>query len=133
MAQLVWKREYAIGIDSIDAQHRSILMVFNAFLQNATPETYRTAYEDLGRLIEEHFRHEEAIMARHRLPNLAEHQAWHARMRADYESCIDLELNETTIGQMRARLYRWLVDHILNDRMDRGIAVNLRKMGIYQK
>jgi len=133
MPNLVWKKEYAIGIDSIDDQHKAILLVFNSFLLRADADSYATSYRDLGRLIDEHFEHEERIMRKYKLPNSTEHKAWHAKIREDYKNSANDEVNERTIGRMRGRLYTWIVNHILNDEMDRGIAIHLRRMGVYQK
>lgn len=132
MPNLVWKKEYAIGIASIDEQHKAILMVFNSFLQRADADSYATSYRDLGRLIDEHFAHEEMIMRKYKLSNADEHKARHAKIRRDYAAAASDEVNERTIGRMRGRLYTWIVDHILNDEMDRGIAVQLKRMGVYQ-
>lgn len=133
MPNLVWKKEYAIGIDSIDDQHKAILMVFNSFLQQADADSYAKSYRDLGRLIDEHFAHEEMIMRKYKLPKSKEHKAWHAKIREDYKNSANAEVNERTIGLMRGRLYTWIVNHILNDEMDRGIAIQLRRMGVYQR
>lgn len=132
MPNLVWKKEYAIGIASIDEQHKAILMVFNSFLQRADADSYATSYRDLGRLIDEHFAHEEMIMRKYKLAKADEHKAWHAKIHRDYAAAASDEVNERTIGRMRGRLYTWIVDHILNDEMDRGIAIQLKRMGVYQ-
>ncbi len=131
--QLVWKREFAIGIASIDDQHREIIRLFNLVLANPDPATYQAQYVNLGRLMEQHFQHEEALMLKYGVPNLAAHQAYHQRLKDDYVAFHPTTIDEATLGLIRGKIYRWIIDHIINDAMDRGIGEHLRRHGIFAK
>ncbi len=131
--QLVWRRDFATGITSIDDQHREILRLFNLVLTNPDAATYQTQYANLGRLMAEHFQHEEALMLKYGVPNLAAHQAYHQRLKADYLAFHPTTIDEAALGLIRGKIYRWIIDHIINDDMDRGIGEHLRRRGIFAK
>jgi diguanylate cyclase len=82
---LVWRDSYESGQPGIDAEHRELFDLANALIEAALPGRNRHADADaaltaLLRHLENHFRHEEAILAEHGYARLAEHRQAHASL-----------------------------------------------------
>lgn len=121
MALLSWSDKYRIGNETIDAEHRYLFHLINEFHDSwqAAQRKQDIAHVLIGlvRYAEEHFQHEEAIMAAAGFPPLAAHHAEHERMcetifklQQEYEQ-EDRHLEQDTVRFVR----KWLVDHIVAD------------------
>jgi hemerythrin len=81
MPPIVWTDEYAVGVETLDAQHRTLLEVACRFEEAARAGRDRRAgaalLEELLRYVGAHFAHEERMMARHGYPGLETHRRLH--------------------------------------------------------
>jgi hemerythrin len=87
----VWKEKYRLGINEIDRQHQTFLLLLNkAFdfyshaAKNLPPDEVRQrVLKDLAGITDfarAHFTTEESLMTRHDYPKLAEHRQEHAKL-----------------------------------------------------
>jgi hemerythrin len=126
MILLSWQDDYEVGVPLIDAEHRYLFGLINEFHdKHASGATRGQVLLVLNRLVayaEEHFHHEEALMAKNGYPRLAAHQALHERL---YSSVFGLnerlsrETGKVDVDTLRF-LKTWLLDHILKEDMDIG-------------
>ncbi len=133
MALLGWKPEYAVGDAEIDADHRHLFELVNAFHEAFTRNRdRREILRVLNALVsysEAHFRREEAMMAEREMPGLEEHRRLHVRL---FEKIFELQkrfeegslrMDQETVEFLRT----WLTDHIVGcdayaNRRERGGA-----------
>lgn len=84
METLGWSRRLETGIDTIDAQHRSLFDAVNrlaaAFDAGDATSTVREALAFLAAYTLDHFEAEERLMEEVGFPGLAEHRDEHARL-----------------------------------------------------
>lgn len=120
MTLLSWSREYLIGDSTIDAEHQILFSLINQFHDRWTEEQDRqkitNLLTELIRYAEQHFQHEEAIMAAASFPLLGKHHEIHEKMveriftlRNEYETG-DQHLEQDTLKFAR----NWLIEHIVN-------------------
>jgi hemerythrin len=87
----VWKEKYRLGIQEIDRQHQTFLLLLNKAYdfyartgKNLPFDELRPrAVKDLAGIMDfarAHFSTEESFMTRHDYPKLAEHQQEHAKL-----------------------------------------------------
>jgi hemerythrin len=87
----VWKEKYRLGINEIDRQHQTFLLLLNKAYdfysntaKNLPPEEVRQrVFKDLAGITEfarAHFTTEESFMTRHDYPKLAEHRQEHTKL-----------------------------------------------------
>lgn len=87
----VWGEKYRLGINEIDRQHQTFLLLLNkahdyyAHAASSLPaaELKQRARKDLASLRDfalAHFATEESFMTRHNYPHQAEHEREHARL-----------------------------------------------------
>jgi hemerythrin len=99
----VWKEKYRLGINEIDRQHQTFLLLLNKAFDfythtaaNLPPESARQqTHKDLIGLrdfAKGHFTTEEAFMTKYAYPKLLEHRREHVKLldiAADFENKID--------------------------------------------
>jgi hemerythrin-like metal-binding domain len=120
IAFIPWSKDYEIGHELIDSQHKIFLMIFNKLGQNIstgyTREHMFRVINELKRYAEFHFVSEENLMYESGYPDLNNHQHIH--------SDILLELNalEVAVSQGYSKpediyffLKGWLFNHILGE------------------
>jgi len=131
MTFLSWRKDYAVGVPQIDAEHRSLFGLVNDFHETYTrdgggSETHRM----LNRLVayaDEHFQHEETLMSENDYPLLEKHQQLHSDLVASVFRINErLAADPARAGAETLQFVKkWLHDHILQDDMD--IADFLRR------
>lgn len=84
MAQTKWLEKYALGLASIDAQHKRLVRLIGELedaLEQDDSENKDNAmgevYDALVTYIEEHFSHEENLFRQHAYPDALEHHNEH--------------------------------------------------------
>jgi len=93
MSLIEWQDEYAIGIPSVDFEHRELIQLINetyACLQNADSETI--VLESLGEIyakISAHFALEEKIMRERDYDQYQDHKDDHERLLDDSRDIMD--------------------------------------------
>lgn len=132
MSLLNWNDNYRIGDALIDREHRKLFDLINNFhftyLQNHDHHNILQVLNELVRYAEEHFRHEEQIMAECSYPELDRHREIHVGL---FETLFSLQtkLEKGTIGVEKETiefLRNWLTDHITSD--DRALGVFLTQI-----
>jgi hemerythrin len=121
LPSMPWSPRYATGIPAIDAQHQRLFEIIQKLQEaleadRAQGETLETT-AFLVRYVDEHFRAEEAYMARIGYPDLEEHQELHGRLRSRVQG-IRQQVEEAQGGsamELSTLLFEWLRDHILHD------------------
>jgi hemerythrin-like metal-binding protein len=123
MALITWNEEYITGITSIDDQHRQLVDMVNKFEEaSRRGQGSRVMSEILNDLVgytQEHFAHEEAMMAESGFPATSQHIAQHRQLlqkveRFQYE--FENEGRRVTT-EVRDLLRYWISSHILQDDM----------------
>jgi len=119
VVDLVWHDFYAMGVESIDAEHKQILSI----MQDAQAAIFRGDLDqcaillhDLMLAAEEHFKHEESYLREARFPGLDEHSLYHREMLVKAEHvksvCEGLEVGHDVQACFDG-LVRFLIDDIL--------------------
>lgn len=122
-----WKPEFAIGIPTIDRQHRRIVELLSQVLHASDGQAAERFIEAMVDYARGHFRAEEALMERYAYPRLSEHRREHGEISARVEAIREaLEDPEVKLGQVRKLLYEWLAGHILANDFDRDLGEHLR-------
>jgi len=120
-----WMKDLAMGIPSIDAQHRELLERFDRFL-DACAQAEARGIEEVHRLLEflasygdEHFAHEEKLMEERGYPLLEAHREKHQFFRAQLAGLrAFLDEPRSAIASLihtRKFVLAWLVNHIKTD------------------
>lgn len=129
--------KYSIGIDEMDAQHARWLELIDRFHAAAKDHlgddrglaAARKALDALLDYTDSHFRSEEAFLAAHGYPGLAEHRAQHRELRRHVEALRE-ELRQhrgSTPVKLNLLATIWLMEHI--HQHDKEYARYLKKRG----
>jgi hemerythrin-like metal-binding protein len=127
---VVWDAaQMATGVESVDEQHRELIGMINRLHQACRERRgkaeLRAMMDFLARYVQEHFRHEEEIMARHNCPSKAANKAAHEKFLRDFTALVtafDAGGNSTSVLLDLGKLVgEWLRNHICTiDRKLRG-------------
>jgi hemerythrin len=119
MAFLSWRKEYRVGVEVIDDEHRYLFDLINAFHDNHVGGANHAALGKILNLLvhyaEQHFQHEEAIMADAGYPAHAAHCALHEEL---YLTLFRLA-EQLGAGSLRVDtetmrfVHNWLAGHIV--------------------
>jgi len=113
-----WKESYSVGIETIDAEHKSLLRLINN-LQSAVryytgQEFERRALQELLDYTKVHFAREEALMKEYNFPGYEAHKCEHDQMAAKVDEMV-ARYEQNTVGAMdeiSKFLRKWLITHI---------------------
>ena len=131
-----WTDSLALGIASLDHQHRELLDNLDA-LQSAVRrgKGAKAALPTLRFLIEyadKHFSEEEKLMIANGYPDLPAHRTLHERFRKDCVSLMDRLADENEASRLSVdlcfRLTEWLHGHIA--RIDKEMGKFLAERGV---
>lgn len=120
MAGTSWNESFSVGNDLLDSDHKILFNLVNQ-LQDAietgqSRDVVGSVVNVLAEYVEHHFRHEEALMARARFPDIAAHQSQHRRLEDEVRDVRDRWLagDRRAIGEeVLAFIRKWLTEHIL--------------------
>ena len=118
MADFVWTEDLALGIATLDAQHKQFLRILSRLREALASEReenmLRVALEDLKRYSVYHFAAEEAFMRSRDCPKLAAHQAEHQEFARRVREFDDERLAgaRSLAAGLAEYLSAWLVKHI---------------------
>lgn len=113
-----WTPDLAIGVPSLDADHRKLIdtlnEVFDALLLGRSSSTLRPALTTLNNYVTEHFAREEAWMCKRDDPDLPRHRKEHQALRDHLERLIALQdvSDEDRSIELLMILRDWLLGHI---------------------
>lgn len=140
MFRLPWQESWTLGIDLMDAEHRSLVDGINQLAARFTADPAQaaeplevadgdtppspsvnhvaliTALEVLAEQAREHFKHEEALMRAIDYPELASHRSEHALLLAEYIEMVR-DLDRQSLIHLESEtvqsLHHWLVGHMV--------------------
>lgn len=135
MQIIEWTQEFAVGIEEIDEQHRTLIGMINALdgstHSDAGPETMRRVLAQLSDYVRDHFALEERLMGGGGCsPDLiARHFSEHAYFRSvlkDLSADFEAGRRNVTVALIEY-LVHWFLHHIVV--VDRAMAAELNTAG----
>ncbi|MBC7906240.1 MAG: hemerythrin family protein [Rhodospirillaceae bacterium] len=134
--KVTWKDGFSVGDELIDEQHRAFFDEVNHVAaqldggnpRNAVIQFYRTFFSNLV----QHFRDEEALLARIKFSELENHRAEHEALLASVSAFEGLLLTCEDIHELRfvvKRLFVALLEHVVTEDMRYKTFV-LRAQGV---
>jgi hemerythrin len=138
---VVWKKEFAIGVHEIDAQHQELFSRLDRLQTSIAAgqgkEALVTIFSFLDSYTRRHFKAEEDLQQRYQYPHLAMHAAEHRffeKELADLEERLHREgPTESLAHLIGSVLYQWLIHHICQ--LDKALAgyINKHKTAEWEK
>jgi hemerythrin-like metal-binding protein len=132
---LVWdENRYALGIPSLDSEHRSLMNLVNelseAVAQDCDCEQARQKMEKILDFAADHFAHEEDLMRRHGFPGVQQHTADHEKLLREATNLMETLSPEHSNRALLITAFftDFTENHILHE--DRAISQYLEKQGI---
>jgi len=120
MHMFEWKDEYAIGDETIDAEHRKLFdlaaQVFRIENPKQQLEEVRLVLHELYDYMKYHFEHEESLMAKYSYGGLEEQRRSHAMIIDEMNKILKTSSDLLQLEEgLKTVMKRWLVDHIINE------------------
>ncbi len=113
MASMIWKDEYSVGNDRLDAQHRKLMETVNALDGDAG---LGGILDSLREYADTHFRDEERLLAAAEYPDLDRHHSHHKAFRAWLDNIVAAHRSggDTAVSRrdVHAYLRVWLANHM---------------------
>ena len=119
MSRLKWDETYSVGNREIDRQHQDLFALIDRLEdKDLDVHAMRIVFEKLDIYVEEHFRDEEALMARAGFDDLDAHIRLHDEFRQWLRSAKNTfktaTPDHTALGRnLQAFLQEWFLRHIL--------------------
>ena len=120
MAQLEWTDSYSTGLAEVDDDHHRLLEIINhldaALNEDRGLEVVGNVLKDIREYSEEHYKHEEALMAKHGFPGLPEHSEMHRKSLEKINQMCDGHANgdpSVTPTAVHHYLNSWFAKHFL--------------------
>jgi hemerythrin len=129
--QIAWKPEFAIGVDSIDQQHRQLLAIINDLNHPDDQVEFLAVTLKIKRYIDQHFSYEEELMTKYAYPKLKEHALEHVRLKDQFADFIAGKQDAKSVGKTRLLIYNWFIGHVVHDGMDRHLGGFLKRLGVF--
>ncbi len=120
VTEFIWEKKYATGILKIDAQHQYLFALTNRLLRNVAENvslaTIAVTIAQLQDYVDEHFKHEEAMLRRVKYADLPRHIEQHRKLRSQLnEYSVGLKDNSLTPTNFARFMQGWLSRHILSE------------------
>ena len=126
MTLISWRDDYQVGVPLIDGEHRYLIGLINEFHdKHASGDGHRQVMAVLNSLVsyaEQHFQHEEALMAEIGYPRLAQQREMHEELFSSiFALNEELSRDSARIDAKTMRfLQHWLLAHIIKEDMGIG-------------
>lgn len=112
---LEWDDSYIIGDREIDEQHRKMFDLINSLPDNMSQEDIKGYILIIVKHAREHFRCEEALMARVKYPHRDNHIERHTELlKMLSDKCLDDFHGKFAVQKFKVFLYHWIRDHIID-------------------
>lgn len=126
----VWKNEFNVGIEDMDAQHRYFLELVRRIEMLVDNDDAEGKEEkllgELARYTRYHFTCEELLMELYGYPGIEKHRKEHRRLFARLDEFLEKKGTEAfSISRVMAFLYAWFAGHTTLD--DREFAAHIKK------
>jgi hemerythrin len=134
MPFIEWSARYLVNVQSIDEQHRQLVVMLNelydAMVERRSADGVKRVVDRMNHYAKEHFSLEERYMVHTDYADYADHKAQHAEFVCKTR---DLQVRLSDSRQVLSieivnYLREWLTNHIL--RTDQRLAVFLNERGI---
>jgi hemerythrin len=117
---LVWKSEYCIGEDTIDAEHQNLFHLANEVFKVKMSES---KIDNIGPLIHKlyeymkyHFDHEEVFMVEISFNEIDFHKTKHLEIIAEMNAIMKSSHQITVLAdKLAAMMVKWVLKHILEE------------------
>ena len=115
---IVWKEEFSVGVESLDAQHKQVISILNKlydeFQIGFEPYIKKNILTKLNIFTETHFHYEETILRITEYPEYEEHKKYHTFMK-DKTKIITAEILSSDHGyhELLKIITDWWINHIL--------------------
>ena len=111
-----WNDAFSVGNPHLDSEHRLLLGLIHR-LEEVGTAGLQEVLDGLIAYANEHFRHEEALMARGGFPGLEAHRGLHEAFRQEVQGFLTRSEQEPEVllGPLRAFLEAWWEQHILRE------------------
>ena len=125
-SDIIWKDEYSLGFEEVDAQHRYLFQLAEDIL-DASREEAKDILLKLYTYTEVHFHKEEKLMATHDYPELGVHARMHSELIHDMnETCRCGVISDVHLGSLVALMMKWVKQHIMVE--DQKFAQYLKRI-----
>ncbi|ADU62250.1 MAG: bacteriohemerythrin [Pseudodesulfovibrio sp.] len=120
MPLMQWDTNLSVGVEEIDAQHKTLVDLVNQTYEAIQGQDHALLAELVDRMAaygRTHFATEERYMRDHGFPGIEEHKFQHAKFNAtvdDFRRKLD---SQTNLTQVFVFLSSWLAAHIMNEDM----------------
>ena len=119
-SRAVWKSEFEVGIEDIDAQHRYFMALIRKVETLVNDPARREREErlllEIVRYARYHFACEEKLMELYEYPELEKHREEHLRLFAKLEAFLQEKGGEALrVARVMAFLYSWFAGHTTLD------------------
>ncbi len=134
IAQVEWKDEYSVGIESIDNDHKQLIYLLNQFTiayDYAMNESFEAkAFYDLLEYTRYHFKREEELMQENSYPDFEAHKLQHEKMINQTEEFVRIyqEKGHDSLKEVSDFLTHWLINHI--NGTDKEYSEHLNSCGV---
>jgi hemerythrin-like metal-binding protein len=119
MALLEWAQEDAMGIPSIDDQHKTMITMINELFdgmqEQKEKEVLESALQMLLLFTADHFQYEEMLFEQTNYPLAQEHRDEHEKLKKqvlEVRKCFDSSLTGLISVEVSSFLRNWLLEHI---------------------
>lgn len=132
MVFISWRKDYEIGVRQVDAEHRKLFDLVNAYydqhLQGYNRKEIERVLNALVTYAQTHFQNEEALMEKYAYPKLEEHRKQHEALFSSIFSITEELLSNPAKADAETLqfLKKWLSDHIVHDDVDIGDFLRLK-------
>jgi len=118
MDYINWDKNLQTGIDSIDAQHKTLVNILNevyaAFIEERSDMQLKETLKRLKDYSEYHFKTEEQFFEVYNYPEKVEHIQEHRRFKEQLDVFSEkIENNKSITHELVLFLTNWVKDHIL--------------------
>ncbi|HMK44773.1 MAG TPA: bacteriohemerythrin [Dissulfurispiraceae bacterium] len=118
MALIVWGKDFSVGIESIDEQHKQLIALVNGFheamLQRQGKPVMEKLLDGLVDYTIRHFAHEERLFSEHGYQDMKEHKKQHDALAKEVSRFSkDLHAGRPVLSvEVMSFLKEWLQEHI---------------------
>ncbi len=131
----LWSDDYCVGVARIDADHRELLAIANALVEQLLADRCEGAADTiaaLGEALDAHFSVEENLMEEAGFPLTIQHAREHRRLRQSYQNFVALvaeghEDFRYLAFTCQRLIADWLIDHA--QKSDRPLSNFLQRLG----
>jgi hemerythrin-like metal-binding protein len=117
-----WKKDYSLGIKTIDDQHKMLISSFNSIKRAIHSElpwsTIHFSILELKELVFIHFAVENALMELFGYPKITEHQRTHQNFLNKLDHILNISTRKTANKEMLMLLEEWQTKHVLEQDRD---------------